>query len=726
MTINSTDITSGPYTGNGITTVFSYTFKINTKDQLTVYEFDTDGNVSELTLEDDYEVYGMGTDGGGVIERLAGALPTGYKWYIRSDYVETQEVNFSSQGGFFPDVHEGALDKLTILTQQLSDRIRRSLKFNDWSIEADSTNVIVPDPEALKFMRWKADESGLENVELTAIDPDVVEISDYLKIVDGVRNFATVAAAVTAASSLASGQEVSTRGYYAANDGGGANYIVVTTASVTPVTYVDHDLGGGLNLYFKNRDIIHVKQAGVLQNDATKSANFRAAVSVGKIIYALDAAYTLDYYAAITGVDLCLRITAGKTFIMGGSTVISSTTSTETRAAVIGVWRDDDNVTIIGGHLVGDRSTYAGATSESRHGLWVGEADNLNVYGTKVTDCHGDGYYISGWPNNPTVAPSTRIYLHNVVAENNYRNNMSLTFVDGFDISATLKNANGTSPEAGLDIEPNANQYVKNGKIHVTSEDNDVDGILIYGEATSTEISDVTITGISRNNGGAGLGMSGLSGFNVNDLTVDITTHGNTGNGAKFLYLKDSKLSIQSYSNSITTQGDIRLNGCDGVSLHDWSSVSTTAVAALEIRDSDRITASNNLRSDCRSGVTVATIYVYSGSTEITLEGVNVTGSNTIGINADSSTFRVNILGGTVSDCSLTTTATSNAINIRSEKGTVNGVSIDQPGTANTTNYGISMGSYICATGNLISGYTTAYQSVGAGNVYSGLNVTVP
>lgn len=595
----------------------------------------------------------------------------------------------------------------------------RSEDFNGSRDVVDGTLVSVDAGTAYTNSTWKA-------VATNPIAPGTTSIA-FVRVNNfdsAIQSVATIAAAATAG--LTAGQEVITSGYYAANDGGGAHYIVVTTASVAPVTYIDHDIGGGLTMYLKNRNIIHVEQAGVLQSDATKSPNFRAAVATGKVIYALGAAYTLDYFEYIAGVDACLRITAGKEFIMGGSTVITSTTSVQTRAAIIGVWRDDDNVVIRGGTLAGDRASYVGPVSESRHGIWIGEADSVNVYGTKCVNCHGDGYYISGWPNNPTVAPSTNIFLHDVAADNNYRNNMSLTFVDGFDISAKLTNANGTSPQAGLDIEPNANQYVKNGRAKVFCQNNTTDGLLIYGEAASTEIFNVEIDAICLGNGNSGFGMSGLSSFNVKKLSGSVITEGNTGTGFKCLYLKDSNFSVKSSGNLIAANGDIRLNGCDGVSIHNWSSVTTTATSALEIRDSDRITISNNLRSDCRSAVGIATIYIYSGSTNVTLNGVNVTGSNTIGINADSSTSEINICGGTVNDCSLTTTAASNAINIRSAKGSVTGLSIDQPGTVNATNFGVSMGSYIITSGNLISGYTTAYESVGAGNVFTGLNVVVP
>lgn len=142
MTVNTTNITSGPYAGNGVTTQFSYTFRIETKNQISVYESDDNGVQTLLTVDTDYTVSGLGDDSGGIVTRTAGALPTGYSWYIRSNYQDTQLTDFDSQGGFFPDVHEAALDKLTFLIQQINDQLGRSLRID----ESDDTGSLLPLP----------------------------------------------------------------------------------------------------------------------------------------------------------------------------------------------------------------------------------------------------------------------------------------------------------------------------------------------------------------------------------------------------------------------------------------------------------------------------------------------------------------------------------------------------------------------------------------------------
>lgn len=164
MTVNTLDIISGPYIGNNVTTQFSYDFRVEDKTQLTVFETDNSVDpavITTLTVDTDYTVNNIGTDGGGTIDRVAGALPTGDEWYIRSDYIATQLTDLESQGGFFPDVHEAVMDKTTFLIQQHNDLIRRSVRFSDsYSGNADTS---LPAPDAGKTLAWSESADSIVN-----------------------------------------------------------------------------------------------------------------------------------------------------------------------------------------------------------------------------------------------------------------------------------------------------------------------------------------------------------------------------------------------------------------------------------------------------------------------------------------------------------------------------------------------------------------------------------
>ncbi|WP_407190985.1 hypothetical protein [Citrobacter amalonaticus] len=117
MTV-STEVDHNEYTGNGVTTTFPYTFRIFQKSDLVVQVVDLDENLSVLTLDTDYTVTGAGGyTGGNVI--LSTALTNGYQISISRELPVTQETDLRNQGKFFAEVHEDALDKLTMLIQQV-------------------------------------------------------------------------------------------------------------------------------------------------------------------------------------------------------------------------------------------------------------------------------------------------------------------------------------------------------------------------------------------------------------------------------------------------------------------------------------------------------------------------------------------------------------------------------------------------------------------------------
>lgn len=146
MTVPAIKIVSGPYVGNDLVAAYAYEWTIQSKEDVAVYETDADGLSTLLTVDVDYTVGGIGDEGGGSITRTAGALPAGYKWLIRSNLQPLQETAFSSQGGFYPDVHEMVFDRLTRLAQQMSDTIVRSLRL----AESETGDMVLPVASARK------------------------------------------------------------------------------------------------------------------------------------------------------------------------------------------------------------------------------------------------------------------------------------------------------------------------------------------------------------------------------------------------------------------------------------------------------------------------------------------------------------------------------------------------------------------------------------------------
>ncbi|EOS8835368.1 hypothetical protein [Escherichia coli] len=126
MTV-STEVDHNEYTGNGVTTSFPYTFRIFKKSDLTVQIADLNENITVLKLDTDYSVTGAGGyNGGNVI--LSKALANGHQISISRELPVTQETDLRNQGKFFAEVHEDALDKLTMLIQQVGSMFRLALR----------------------------------------------------------------------------------------------------------------------------------------------------------------------------------------------------------------------------------------------------------------------------------------------------------------------------------------------------------------------------------------------------------------------------------------------------------------------------------------------------------------------------------------------------------------------------------------------------------------------
>lgn len=257
------------YNGNGIATEFAYAFKILEKSDMKVLHVAADG--TETLLVSDYYVdmeksvvlYPGYAPGAEIPEQnRPPILPVGERLVLYREVPITQESALDKHWPF--NVIENGLDKLTIICQQIWDRLQRSFYVS----ESTSSNFDPKVPiEAGKTFRVKDDGTGFEVTE----DPG--------KVIDGAKallkqtteqaesaneqavnaqNAATSVqkykalwfdsvASMKAEPSLTAGAYVCTAGYYTPNDGGGASYLIRAKADSDTVDNGSlHDLANGL------------------------------------------------------------------------------------------------------------------------------------------------------------------------------------------------------------------------------------------------------------------------------------------------------------------------------------------------------------------------------------------------------------------------------------------------------------------------------------------------
>lgn len=122
MTINTQVRTAGPFAGNGVATAFPFEFKVFSGADLLVFRTVGEGAPVGLTLDFDYSVslnVDQNANPGGTINLLFGPLAVGSTLDVTSSVEAIQPTELTNQGGFYPKVIENALDRLTILFQQL-------------------------------------------------------------------------------------------------------------------------------------------------------------------------------------------------------------------------------------------------------------------------------------------------------------------------------------------------------------------------------------------------------------------------------------------------------------------------------------------------------------------------------------------------------------------------------------------------------------------------------
>ncbi|WP_198509102.1 tail fiber domain-containing protein [Serratia sp. TKO39] len=130
MTV-STEVSREEYTGNGVTTDFDYRFRVFSADELVVTVADTTENIRTLVMNTDYTVTGAGSRNGGKV-KLVSALASNWRISIERELPVTQETDIRNQGNFFPEVHEDAWDKLTMLIQQAFNWLGLALRKPNW------------------------------------------------------------------------------------------------------------------------------------------------------------------------------------------------------------------------------------------------------------------------------------------------------------------------------------------------------------------------------------------------------------------------------------------------------------------------------------------------------------------------------------------------------------------------------------------------------------------
>ncbi len=159
MTISSTT-TKNSYSGNGSTTTFAYGFYIPASTDIQVIVRSATGTEtvkSEGTGSTNYAITNVGNASGGNIVFVTAPV-SGETVVLRRNTAKTQATDYVANDPFPAEAHESALDKITIIGQDLQEQVDRSLKLSRTNTMTSTEFTVGSSDRASKILAF--DSSG--------------------------------------------------------------------------------------------------------------------------------------------------------------------------------------------------------------------------------------------------------------------------------------------------------------------------------------------------------------------------------------------------------------------------------------------------------------------------------------------------------------------------------------------------------------------------------------
>ena len=176
---------------NGLTgqTVFAYNFKVNVKEDMSVY-FD-----GVLQNDADWEISGLGNPAGGNVT-LDVALAADTVITLLREVTLDQQTDYTAFDAFPAETHETALDDIVMMIQQLNEALTR---VPGLPVDNDSGGLSLGNPVANQLVQYNAAADGLEASGQSLSDAGAVALAEVsghqragnLQLIDGSQTYSS-------------------------------------------------------------------------------------------------------------------------------------------------------------------------------------------------------------------------------------------------------------------------------------------------------------------------------------------------------------------------------------------------------------------------------------------------------------------------------------------------------------------------------------------------------
>ncbi len=287
---------------------------------------------------------------------------------------------------------------------------------------------------------------------------------------------------------------------------------------------------------FEQRCLVYVESAGetgyegeyltpqmfrnVKDSDDTRA--FNEAVSklndTCNVLYVPEGIYQIDAEASI-------KLKSNMKLVLSQNAVLKAINNSSRNYNIICV-DNISNVTISGGQIQGERYGHGSSGGEWGMGIGVYDGRNITISNVKISDCWGDGIYLGSRNENNTKAGCREITISDCNLINNRRNNLSIVSADDVTINGcAFRDANGTAPQYGIDIETNnsSNPCERIEILNSVFEGNASAAMGIVTNANDITISGCTLKGDFINYAGTNVTVADSQLLGETDARIGIT-----------------------------------------------------------------------------------------------------------------------------------------------------------------------------------------------------------